>query len=80
MLDESQSFGMIGAHGKGVTEHYGIPVGRTRCSVYFQLSGYRRARWTCSLPPWRMAVRRVEDSALDLQSSAPIRRVANRSL
>jgi 7-keto-8-aminopelargonate synthetase-like enzyme len=26
MLDESQSFGMIGAHGRGVTEHYGIPA------------------------------------------------------
>jgi serine palmitoyltransferase len=26
ILDESQSFGMVGAHGKGITEHYGVPV------------------------------------------------------
>jgi len=26
ILDESQSFGMIGDHGKGITEHFGIPV------------------------------------------------------
>ena len=26
ILDESQSFGMIGAHGKGITEYFGIPV------------------------------------------------------
>lgn len=26
ILDESYSFGMIGAHGRGVTEYYSIPV------------------------------------------------------
>lgn len=26
ILDESYSFGMIGAHGRGVTEYFGIPV------------------------------------------------------
>jgi serine palmitoyltransferase len=26
ILDESQSFGMVGAHGRGITEHYGVPV------------------------------------------------------
>ena len=25
-IDESVSFGVLGQHGKGVTEHYGIPV------------------------------------------------------
>jgi len=26
ILDESQSFGMIGTHGRGITEYYGVPV------------------------------------------------------
>jgi len=29
ILDESQSFGMIGDHGKGITEYYGVPVSRS---------------------------------------------------
>lgn len=26
VLDESMSFGMVGAHGRGLTEHYGVPA------------------------------------------------------
>ena len=37
MLDESQSFGMIGAHGKGVTEYFGIPVSRSTIPSHFIL-------------------------------------------
>lgn len=26
ILDETQSFAMVGQHGKGVTEYFGVPV------------------------------------------------------
>ncbi len=29
ILDESHSFGMVGAHGRGLTEVFGIPVSPT---------------------------------------------------
>ena len=32
MLDESQSFGMVGEHGRGLTEYYNIPVRDPSCS------------------------------------------------
>jgi hypothetical protein len=35
ILDESQSFGMIGDHGKGITEYYGIPVCPLSHTIFF---------------------------------------------
>jgi serine palmitoyltransferase len=33
ILDESMSFGMVGQHGRGVTEHYGIPASEVEILV-----------------------------------------------
>ena len=41
ILDESQSVGMVGAHGRGVTEHYGILVSEFGTQMYWVLIWYQ---------------------------------------
>ncbi|ORX41190.1 putative serine C-palmitoyltransferase [Kockovaella imperatae] len=71
MLDESHSFGMIGAHGKGVTEHYNIPASEVDMLIASMANGCAAGGGFCAGSSVVCSHQRINSSASVFSASLP---------
>ncbi|WVQ85819.1 hypothetical protein IAT38_007987 [Cryptococcus sp. DSM 104549] len=71
ILDESQSFGMIGQHGRGITEHYGVPATDVDMLLGSMANGLATGGGFCAGSKVVCAHQRINSSASVFSASLP---------
>ncbi|KAK1922936.1 serine C-palmitoyltransferase [Papiliotrema laurentii] len=71
MLDESMSFGMIGKHGRGITEHYGIPASEVDILMGSMATGLGAGGGFCAGSHVVCQHQRINSSASVFSASLP---------
>ncbi|KIR35767.1 serine palmitoyltransferase [Cryptococcus deuterogattii MMRL2647] len=71
ILDESQSFGMVGQHGKGITEYYGIPAAEVDILLGSMASGLATGGGFCAGSKVVCVHQRINSSASVFSASLP---------
>ncbi|WWC92094.1 uncharacterized protein L201_007048 [Kwoniella dendrophila CBS 6074] len=71
ILDECQSFGMMGAHGRGITEHYGIPASEVDMILGSMANGLATGGGFCAGSQVVCQHQRINSSASVFSASLP---------
>ncbi|OCF42571.1 serine palmitoyltransferase [Kwoniella heveanensis CBS 569] len=71
ILDECQSFGMIGAHGRGLTEHYGVPATEVDMLLGSMSNGLATGGGFCAGSSVVCSHQRINSSASVFSASLP---------
>ncbi|WRT70513.1 uncharacterized protein IL334_007511 [Kwoniella shivajii] len=71
ILDECQSFGMMGAHGRGITEHFGVPASEVDMLLGSMANGVATGGGFCAGSQVVCSHQRINSSASVFSASLP---------
>lgn len=71
ILDESMSFGMVGKHGRGITEYYGVPAGEVEILVGSMANSLGAGGGFCAGSHHAVAHQRINSAASVFSAALP---------